>query len=145
MGKKVIDVVASGQIKERASVLQSKTQRPVRFKNSDGSRAAVEEWMEDELTVESECLWPGWFHERSHISTRQHVRIVRGLVESLGLEASAFGTHSMRQTKVTQIYKKSGTLRAMQLLPGHTKMESAVRHLGIELEDARAIAEAFEI
>jgi site-specific recombinase XerC len=51
----------------------------------------------------------------------------------------------MRRTKVTQIYKKTGNLRAFQLLLGHTKMDSTVRYLGVELEDALAIAEAVEI
>ncbi len=142
---KVVDVMASGQIKERASVLQSKTQKPVRFEISEGTRGSVEKWMEDELMVGSEYLWPGRFHERLHISTRQYARIVRDWVTSIGLEASAFGTHSMRRTKVTQIYKKTGNLRAVQLLLGHTKMDSTVRYLGVELEDALAIAEAIEI
>jgi integrase len=127
---KVVDVMASGQIKERASVLQSKTQKPVRFEISEGTRASVEKWMEDELMVGSEYLWPGRFHERLHISTRQYARIVRDWVTSIGLEASAYGTHSMRRTKVTQIYKKTGNLRAVQLLLGHTKMDSTVRYLG---------------
>ena len=142
---KVVDVMASGQIKERASVQQSKTQKPVRFEISEGTRASVEKWMEDELMVGSEYLWPGRFHERLHISTRQYARIVRDWVTSIGLEASAYGTHSMRRTKVTQIYKKTGNLRAVQLLLGHTKMDSTVRYLGVELEDALAIAEAIEI
>ena len=98
---KVIDVMASGQIKERASVLQSKTQKPVRFEISEGARASVEKWMEDQLMVGSEYLWPGRFHERLHISTRQYARIVRDWVTSIGLEVSAYGTHSMRRTKVT--------------------------------------------
>lgn len=88
---------------------------------------------------------PSSFHERLHICTRQYVRIVRDWVTSIGLEASAYGTHSMRRTKVTQIYKKSGNLYAVQLLLGHTKMDSTVRYLGVEHEDALAIAEAFEI
>ena len=88
--------------------------------------------------VGSEYLWPGRFHERLHISTRQYARIVREWVTSIGLEASAYGTHSMRRTKVTQIYKKTGNLRAVQLLLGHTKMDSTVRYLGVELEDALA-------
>ena len=124
---KVVDVMASGQIKERASVLQSKTLKPVRFEISEGTRTSVEKWMEDELMVGSEYLWPGRFHERLHISTRQYARIVRDWVTSIGLEASAYGTHSMRRTKVTQIYKKTGNLRAVQLLLGHTKMDSTVR------------------
>ncbi len=95
--------------------------------------------------VGSEYLWPGRFHERLHISTRHYARIVRDWVTSIGLEASAYGTHSMHRTKVTQIYKKTGNLRAVQLLLGHTKMDSTVRYLGVELEGALAIAEAIEI
>ncbi len=104
---KVVDVMASGQIKERAYVLQSKIQKPVRFEISEGTQASVEKWMEDGLMVRAEYLWPGRFHERLHISTRQYARIVRDWVTSIGLEASAYGTHSMRRTKVTQIYKMS--------------------------------------
>ncbi len=95
--------------------------------------------------VGSEYLWPGRFHERLHISTRQYARTVRDWATSIGLEASAYGTHSMRRTKVTQIYKTTGNFRAVQLLLGHTKMDSTVRYLGVELEDALAIAEAIEI
>tara|TARA_R110002124_G_scaffold283987_1_gene460629 strand:+ start:899 stop:1204 length:306 start_codon:yes stop_codon:yes gene_type:complete len=101
--------------------------------------------MREPLMVGSEYLWPGRFHERRHISTGQYARIVRDWVTSIGLEASAYGTHSMRRTKVTQIYKKTGNPRAVQLLLGHTKMDSTVRYLGIELEDALTIAEAIEI
>ena len=142
---KVVDVMASGQIKERASVLQSKTQKPVQFEISKGTRASVAKWMDDPLMVGSEYLWPGRFQEHLHISTRQYTRIVRDWISSIGLEVTAYGTHSMRSTKVTQIYKKTGDLRAVQLLLGHTKMDSTVRYLGVKLEDALAIAEAFEI
>lgn len=71
----VVDVMAPGQIKERTSVLQSKTLKPVRFELSEGTRASVAKWMEDQLMVGSEYLWPGRFHERRHISTRQYARI----------------------------------------------------------------------
>ncbi|MEH6648202.1 tyrosine-type recombinase/integrase [Sulfitobacter sp.] len=142
---KVVDVMASGQIKERASVLQSKNQKPVQFEISEGTRASVAKWMKDPLMVGSEYLWPSRFHERLHISTRQYARIVRVWFSSIGLEVNAYGTHSMRRTKVTQIYKKTGNLRAVQLLLGHTKMDSTARYLGVELEDALAIAEAIEI
>ena len=87
---KVVDVMASGQIKERASVLQSKTQKPVRFEISEGTRASLARWMREPLMVGSEYLWPGRFHERLHISTRQYARIVRDWVTSIGLEASAY-------------------------------------------------------
>ena len=126
-------------------MLQSKTQKPVRFEISEGTRASLAKWLEHPLMVGSEYLWPGRFHERLHISTRQYARIVRQWVSSIGLEVTAYGTHSMRRTKVTQIYKKTGNLRAVQLLLGHTKMDSTVRYLGVELEGALAIAEPIEI
>lgn len=80
-----------------------------------------------------------------HLSTRQYARILRGWVTSIGLEPSAYGTHSMRRTKVAQIYKKTGKLRAVQLLLGHTKMDSTVRYLGVDLDDALAISEAIDL
>lgn len=137
--------MATGQNKERASAQQSKTQKPVWFEISEGTRASVEKWKENELMVGSENLWPGRFHERPLISTRQYARIVRDWSTSIGLEASANGTHSMRRIKVTQIYKKTGNLRAVQLLFGHTKTDSIVRYFGFELEDALAIAESIEL
>jgi len=97
------------------------------------------------LMTGSEHLWPGRFHARLHISTRQYARLVGEWVNSIGLEPSAYSTHSMRRTKVAQIYKKTGNLRAVQLLLGHTKMDSTVRYLGVELEDALAISESVEI
>lgn len=142
---KVADVFAAGQIKERASITQSKTQKPVRFEVTDGTRKSLLRWMGEPLMIGSEYLWPGRFHERLHISTRQYARLVRDWVTSIGLEPSSYGTHSMRRTKVAQIYRKTGNLRAVQLLLGHTKMDSTVRYLGVEIEDALAIAEAVEI
>ena len=142
---KVADVYAAGQVRERASVVQSKTQKPVRFEVSEGTRGSVASWLSDPAMGGSEYLWPGRFHDRLHISTRQYARLVRAWVTSIGLEPSAYGTHSMRRTKVAQIYRKTGNLRAVQLLLGHTKMDSTVRYLGVELEDALAIAEAVEI
>lgn len=142
---KVMDVYSAGQMKERTSVLQSKTKTPVRFEITECTRKSVAEWLNDPLMIGSEFLWPGRFHDRLHISTRQYARLVRDWVKSIGLEPSAYGTHSMRRTKVSQIYKKTGNLRAVQLLLGHSKMDSTVRYLGVELEDALAISEAVEI
>lgn len=142
---KVADVFAAGQDKERASIIQSKTQKLVRFEITEGTRKSLLRWMNEPLMIGSEYLWPGRFHERLHISTRQYARLVREWVKSIGLEPSAYGTHSMRRTKVAQIYRKTSNLRAVQLLLGHTKMDSTVRYLGVELEDTLAIAEAVEI
>lgn len=116
----------------------------MRFELTEGTRASLERWLDDPMMIGHEHLLPGWFHEPLHISTRQYARLVRDWVSSIGLEPSAYGTHSMRRTKVAQIYKKTGNLRAVQLLLGHTKMDSTVRYLGVELEDALAIAEAVE-
>lgn len=142
---KVADVFAAGQVKERTSITQSKTKKPVRFEITEGTRKSIFAWLDDPAMTGSEYLWPGRFHDRLHISTRQYARLVRDWVISIGLEPSSFGTHSMRRTKVAQIYRKTGNLRAVQLLLGHTKMDSTVRYLGIELEDALAISEAVEI
>ena len=142
---RVADVYAAGQVKERASIIQSKTQKPVRFEITEGTRKSIAAWLDDPLMIGSEYLWPGRFHDRLHISTRQYARLVRDWVTSIGLEPTSYGTHTMRRTKVAQIYRKTGNLRAVQLLLGHTKMDSTVRYLGVELEDALAIAEAVEI
>ena len=142
---KVRDVVVAGRVKERASVVQSKTRRPVQFEITEGTRSSVLRWVQSPTMIGSDYLWPGRFHDRPHISTRQYGRLLKNWVASIGLEPSAYGTHSMRRTKAAQIYKKTGNLRAVQLLLGHTKMDSTVRYLGIELEDALAIAEAIEI
>jgi site-specific recombinase XerC len=142
---KVADVYASGHVKERASIIQSKTQRSVRFEITEGTRKSLTRWMTEPVMVGSEHLWPSRFHERLHISTRQYARLVRDWVKSTGLDRKSYGTHSMRRTKAAHIYKKTGNLRAVQLLLGHTKMDSTVRYLGVELEDALAISESVEI
>jgi len=90
-------------------------------------------------------LFPSRFRKQPHISTRQYARIVHRWVERAGLDSSAYGTHSMRQTKPAQIYRKTGNLRAVQLLLGHTKLESTVRYLGIEVDDAISISEQVEL
>jgi integrase len=142
---KVSDVYSAGAIKERASVLQRKTKSPVRFELTEGTRASLNEWIDHPIMSGHSFLWPGRFHDRPHISTRQYARMLKGWVQSIGLEPSAYGTHSMRRTKVAQIYKKTGNLRAVQLLLGHTKMDSTVRYLGVDLEDALSISESVEI
>lgn len=142
---RVADVFAAGQVKERASVIQSKTQQPVKFELADGTRKSIARWLDEPRMMGQQYLWPGRFHEPDHISTRQYARLVREWVQSIGLEPSAYGTHSMRRTKVAQFYRKTGNLRAVQLLLGHTKMDSTVRYLGVELEDALVISETVEI
>ena len=142
---RVTDVFAAGQARERASIVQSKTGKPVRFEITETTRLSLERWISDPEMTGLEFLWPSRLHGSPHLSTRQYARIVRGWVTSLGLEPSAYGTHSMRRTKVAQIYKKTGNLRAVQLLLGHTKMDRTVRYLGVDLEDALSLSEGIDL
>ncbi|WP_301030401.1 tyrosine-type recombinase/integrase [Zhongshania sp.] len=80
-----------------------------------------------------------------HLSTRQYSRIVHRWVSMIGLDSTAYGTHSIRRTKATLIYRRTRNLRAVQLLLGHSKLDSTVRYLGIELDDALEIAEQTEV
>jgi len=142
---RVRDVFAAGHVKERASMTQSKTGKPVRFEITDTTRQSLDRWIRNPDMTGREFLWPSRVHDSVHLSTRQYARIVRGWVTSLGLEVSAYGTHSMRRTKVAQIYKKTGNLRAVQLLLGHTKMDSTVRYLGGDIEDALSLSETIDL
>ena len=90
-------------------------------------------------------MFPSPVHNQPHLTARQYARIVHGWIESAGMESSAYGTHSLRRTKAAQIYRKTGNLRAVQLLLGHTKIESTVRYLGIEVDDALRISEQVEL
>lgn len=117
VGLKVRDVFAAGHVKDRASVIQSKTGKPVRFEIPETTRHSVEKWIADAEMTRSEFLWPSRLHASPHLSTRQYARIMREWVTCIGLEPSSYGTHSMRRTKVAQICKKTGNLRAVQLLP----------------------------
>ncbi len=127
-------------------MIQKKTGRPVQFEITEQTRASIQEWL-PVVARNGEYLFPSRFRAQPHLSTRQYTRIVHAWVESAGLERSAYGTHSMRRTKAAQIYKKTGNLRAraVQLLLGHTKLESTVRYLGIEVDDALSISEQVEL
>jgi integrase len=132
-------------VQDRATVIQQKTGRPVQIEITEHTRAAIRDWLANTASGNSQYLFPSRFHDQAHISTRQYARIVHRWVESAGLNSTAYGTHSMRRTKVAQIYKKTGNLRAVQLLLGHTKLESTVRYLGIEVDDALSISEQVEL
>jgi integrase len=141
----VTDVYTAGNIKERTSIFQRKTGKPVQFEISEQTRKSLMDWIAHPRMQGYAFLFPSRFHESDHISTRQYARAVKNWVTSIGLEPSGYGTHSMRRTKVAEIYRKTGNLRAVQLLLGHTKMDSTVRYLGVELEDALSISEGIEI
>jgi integrase len=142
---RVSDVCVGGRVQDRTTVIQQKTGRPVQFEITEQTRAAIRDWLANTAPGNGQYLFPSRFHEQPHISTRQYARIVHRWVECAGLDGSAYGTHSMRRTKVAQIYKKTGNLRAVQLPLGHTKLESTVRYLGIEVDDALSISEQVEL
>lgn len=125
--------------------MQRKTSRPVQFEITEQTRQSVLAWMDRRQLAGSEYLFPSRVSDSPHLSTRQYARIVTNWVKSIGLDATAYGTHSMRRTKATLIYRRTKKLRAVQLLLGHTKLESTVRYLGIEVDDALEIAEQTEV
>ena len=141
----VADLVSGSNVRERATVIQSKTRRPVQFEVSEGTRDSIWNWTCAPEMRGCAHLFPSRFHDRPHVSKRQYARLVRNWVSAIGLDPSGYGTHSLRRTKAAQIYRKTGNLRAVQLLLGHTKVDSTVRYLGVELEDALSIAEKIEI
>ena len=141
---KVEDVCLGGRVRDRAMIIQRKTGRPVQFEITEPTRSSVQNWV-DVRALRSGYLFPSRHHDSPHLSTRQYARIVDGWVRCVGLDPAAYGTHSLRRTKATQIYRKTGNLRAVQLLLGHTKLESTVRYLGVEVDDALAISEQIEL
>jgi integrase len=141
----VRDVTHGNQMLNRAMVIQRKTQRPVQFELTEPTRTAVLAWIEKAHLRSDQYLFPSRIARSPHVSTRQYARIVHHWVEAVGLDPLSYGTHSMRRTKATLIYKRTKNLRAVQLLLGHSKLESTVRYLGIEVDDALEISEQTEI
>lgn len=142
---RVSDVSQGGTLRTRAMVMQRKTGRPVKFEITQQTRDAVAAWIRDAGLRPGDYLFPSRVRRSPHLSTRQYARIVASWVESIGLDPSAYGTHSLRRTKASLIYKRTKNLRAVQLLLGHTKIESTVRYLGIEVDDALEMAEQTEV
>jgi len=128
-----------------ATVRQKKTGRPVRFELTDHTREAVDAFLKVTGKKPGEFLFTRPRRPGEGMTTRQYARFVSDWIAGIGLDPHLFGTHSLRRTKATLIYRRTGNLRAVQLLLGHTKIESTVRYLGIELDDALAIAEGVDI
>ena len=142
---KVDDVAAGGYTADRATVRQKKTGRPVRFELTEHTRQAVDEYLRATNKKPGEYLFAGRGDPQKSITTRQYARLVSDWIGSVGLDPRLYGTHSLRRTKATLIYRRTGNLRAVQLLLGHTKIESTVRYLGIEVDDALAMAEQVDV
>jgi site-specific recombinase XerC len=142
---KVRDVCHGERVAARAIVVQQKTSRPVQFEITESTRTALTDWIRLSGLASDDFLFPSRVHASPHLSTRQYARIVDSWVEEIGLDPAAYGTHSIRRTKPSLIYRRTRNLRAVQLLLGHMKLESTVRYLGIEVEDALELAEQTEV
>lgn len=140
----VNDVAHGNRILKRALVIQQKTQRPVQFEITPQTQASLSFWMEKNHLSGHSYLFPSRTKPDGHLTTRQYARIIKSWMVLIGLSPDDYGTHSLRRTKATLIYKRTKNLRAVQLLLGHTKLESTVRYLGIEVDDALEIAEQTE-
>ena len=138
---KVRDIANGRNIFKRAIVTQQKTSQPVQFEITQQTRDTLSIWIDSKHLSTNDYLFPSRINSTQHITTRQYARIVKSWVTQIGLSADDYGTHTLRRTKATLIYKRTKNLRAVQLLLGHTKLESTVRYLGIEVDDAFEMAE----
>ena len=142
---RVKDVAHGDQVANRAIVMQQKTRRPVQFEIIEQTRESVAAWIRSANRRPEEHLFSSRLRASPHLSTRQYARIVHGWVRAIGLNIAGYGTHTLRRTKASLIYRRTKNLRAVQLLLGHSKLESTVRYLGIEVDDALEMAEHTEV
>lgn len=142
---RVSDIAHGATILKRAMVMQQKTKQPVQFEITEKTRHSLSDWIEYANLSNHDFVFIGQTNSKGHISTRQYARIVKSWVTEIGLDPLDYGTHSLRRTKATLIYQRTKNLRAIQLLLGHTKLESTVRYLGVEVDDALALAEQTEV
>lgn len=142
---RVRDICHGDRISTRAIVVQQKTSKPVQFEITPPTREAVAEWIKQAHLSTEDYLFRSRVHDSPHLGTRQYARILDSWIKEIGLDPTAYGTHTIRRTKASLIYRRTKNLRAVQLLLGHTKLESTVRYLGIEVEDALELSEQTEV
>jgi integrase len=142
---KIGDLVTGGQIRARSIVVQQKTGRPVPFELLTDARASLLAWLGRRGGTLADYVFPSRVNRADHLSTQQYTRLVDEWVSGVSLRRKEYGTHSLRRTKASIIYKATGNLRAVQVLLGHTKIENTVRYLGVDVEDALKLAEGTEI
>jgi integrase len=145
VGLRGSDLLTAAGVRSRVVILQQKTGRPVQFEVTEQARRSLGAWVAAKQLGPEDWLFPSRKKKGAHLTTRQYGRLVDQWVGLVGLDPAGYGTHSMRRTKVSLLYKKTGNLRACQLLLGHTKLESTVRYLGVEVDDALELSEALEL
>ncbi len=142
---KVRDIAHGTTVQSRAILVQQKTGKPVQFEITPKTKDAITSWIKTNYLSSGDYLFPSRVKNSEHLSTRQYSRIVKRWITSIGLDPTAYGTHSMRRTKASLIYKRTKNLRAVQILLGHSKLESTVRYLGVEVDDALELSEHTDI
>jgi integrase len=142
---RVHDVCRSGQIAARAIILQRKTGRPVQFEITEQTRVALAAWIHHRRLTSANFLFPSRIQSSPHLSRRQYARLLASWLTEIGLDPTVYGTHSLRRTKASMIYRRTRNLRAVQLLLGHAKIDSTIRYLGVEVDDALEIAEQTDV
>lgn len=139
------DIVSAGQIRNRATVVQQKTGRPVQFEIMSGARRSLETWLQRCCCTIRDFVFPSRVDYMGHLSTRQYERLVDEWVAAIGLDHREYGTHSMRRTKASLIYDATGNLRAVQIFLSHANIENTVRYLGVDVDDALTLSERTDI
>ena len=127
---KIADLVSGAEIRTRSAVIQQKTGRPVQFELTADVRASLLAWLERRGGSIDDFAFPSRVDCTGHLSTRQYARLVDEWITAIGLRRADYGTHSLRRTKTSMIYKATGNLRAIQILLGHTKIENTVSWRG---------------
>jgi site-specific recombinase XerC len=139
------DLMSAGSFRDRATIIQQKTGRPVQFEIMPEARKSLTSWLGRRGGTIRDFLFPSWVHCLGHLSTRQYARLVVEWVATVGLDKREYGTHSMRRTKPSLIYKATGNLRAVQILLGRTNIENPVKYLGVDGENVPTLSERTEI
>jgi integrase len=142
---RVEDIIQADQVRTRALISWRKTGAPVQFEITEQARVAVANWVRGRDVRPTDWLFPSRVDKQRAMTTRQYGRLVDEWIAAIGLSPAAYGTPSLRRTKAALIYRKTGNIRAVQLLLGHTKLDSTVRYFGVEVEDALAIAEGIDV
>jgi integrase len=139
------DVAHSHRVLARATVMQQKTHSPVQFEITEKTRDSLDKWFTKADIKHDDFIFKSRIHDSLHITTRTYGRIVERWVESIGLDSADYGTHSLRRTKASLLYKMRHNLREIQILLGHKKIESTVQYLGITVEDALESSEHLDL
>jgi site-specific recombinase XerC len=142
---KIGDLISGSAVRNRATVVQQKTGMPVQFELMADARVTLQRWLDRRGGTVDDFAFPSRVDYLGHLSTRQYARLVDEWVTAIGLDSREYGTHSLRRTKASMIYKRTGNLRAVQLLLGHSKIENTIRYLGVDIDDALTLSERTEI